>query len=128
MKPLMVEVIAYAPTQFYHCAHCEVVWNELEAPSVKKWHDETLESSMPADMMQDYKSLSDWILNSVERYGGRVVFKVIDAASVEGFIKSIRYRVRQYPAVIVEGGEKLIGTDFAKAESLIDRQLAHQPA
>ncbi len=27
-RPLMIEIVAYAPTAFYHCTHCEVVWKE----------------------------------------------------------------------------------------------------
>jgi hypothetical protein len=128
MKPLMVEVIAYAPTQFYHCMHCEVLFQEADVKGVKKFHADTLETSMPADMMQDYRNLSDWILNSVERFGGRVVFKVIDAASMEGLLKSVRYGVRKYPAVVIDGKTKQTGADFQKAEALIDQSLALQPA
>ena len=128
MKPLMVEVIAYAPTQYYHCMHCEVVFNEAEVEGVKKFHDDALETSMPPEMMQEYRHLSDWVLNAVEHYGGKVVFKVIDAASMEGLLKSVRYGVRKYPAVVINGKEKQTGTDFKKAESLIDKKLALQPA
>jgi hypothetical protein len=128
MKPLMVEVIAYAPTQFYHCMHCEVVFKEAEVEGVKKFHDDAVETSMPPEMLNEYRHLSDWVLNAVERYGGKVVFKVIDAASMEGLLKSVRYGVRNYPAVVINGKEKQIGTDFKKAESLIDKNLALQPA
>lgn len=128
MKPMMVEIIAYAPTQFYHCQHCEVVWNAAEMPNVKKWHTETLETSMPPEMMQDYRNLSDWVINAAEHYGGRVVFKVIDAASLEGVYKSLRYGVRRYPAIVIEGKGKVIGADFTQAGALIDQKLAHPPA
>lgn len=124
MKPLMVEIIAYAPTQFYHCQHCEVVWNAAEMPNVKKWHDETLETSMPPEMMQEYRHLSDWVIKAAEHYGGRVVFKVVDAASFEGVYKSLRYGVRKFPAIVLEGKAKTIGEDFHQAEQLIDQHLA----
>lgn len=123
MKPLTVEVIAYAPTQFYHCQHCEVVFREAELQGVKKFHADAVETSMPADMMEEYRQLSDWILEAVERYGGQVVFKVVDAASMEGLLKSVRYGVHRYPAVVVNGKEKQTGTDFKKAEAMIDRTL-----
>ncbi len=124
MKPLMVEVIAYAPTQFYHCQHCEVVFEHADVSGIKKAHKDILETSIPPDLMKDYQSLSDWIIGAAERFGGRVVFKVIDAASVEGLLKSVRYGVRKYPAVVIEGQEKQIGTDFGKAETIISRRLA----
>ncbi len=68
------------------------------------------------------------VLNAVERYGGRVVFKVIDAASFEGLLKSLRYGVPKYPTVIVEGKEKQSGADFRKAEALINQRLTFAPA
>ena len=128
MKPLTVQVIAYAPTQFFHCTHCEVLFQEADVKGVKKFHADAMETSMPPDMMQEYRNLSDWVLNAVERYNGRVVFKIIDAASIEGLLKSVRYGVRKYPAVIVNGKAKQTGGDFSRAESLIDQNLALLPA
>ncbi len=128
MKPMLVEIIAYAPTQFYHCAHCEVVWNAAEMPNVQKWHNESLETSMPPEMMKEYNHLSDWVINAAEHYGGRVVFKVVDAASLEGVYKSLRFGVRKYPAIVIEGKGKVIGEDFHKAETLIEQQLAVETA
>lgn len=128
MSPLMVEVIAYAPTQFFHCQHCEFVFETAGVDGVKKFHKEAMQSSIPSEMMKEYQDLSDWIMNAVERYGGRVVFKVIDATSVEGLLKSIRYGVRKYPAVVVNGKDKQIGADFKRAETLIDRRLTAQAA
>ena len=128
MKPLTVEVIAYAPTQFFHCTHCEVLFQEADVKGVKKFHADAVETSMPPDMMQEYRNLSDWVLGAVERYNGRVVFKIIDAASMEGLLKSVRYGVRKFPAVIVNGKAKQTGGDFSRAESLIDQNLALLPA
>ncbi len=128
MGPLMVEVIAYAPTQYYHCQHCEVVWKEAEIDGVKKFHDDAVQTSIPPELFKEYQLLSDWVIESVERYGGRVVFKVIDAASFEGLLKSVRYGIRKYPAVIVDGKERSIGPDFGAAEALISKRLEAQPA
>ncbi len=49
---------------------------------------------------------------------------VVDVASIEGFWKSIRHGLRHYPAVVVAGSEKFVGTDLAAADRVIDRQLA----
>lgn len=124
MPPLMVEIIAYAPTQFYHCKHCEVIWQATEAPGTKKWHDDMLETSMPAEMMQEYRNLSDWIINAAEQYGGRVVFQVIDATTLQGVWKAFKHRVRKFPAVIIDGTAKSIGENYALAQTLIDQRLA----
>lgn len=128
MKPLMVEIIAYAPTQYFHCQHCEVVWNQAKVDGVKEFHRDAQESSLPPEMMAEYRSLSDWVLRTVERHGGRVVFKVIDAASVEGILKSLRYGMRRYPAFVIAGKEKLAGADLPQVEAAITRHLAFQSA
>ncbi len=120
-KPLLVEVLAYAPTQFFHCQHCELIWQQAGAS--QGFHQETLSSSLPPEIQQEYAALSSWVLNTVESYGGRVLFKVIDAASFEGLLKSARYGARRYPAFIVGGKDKYIGTNFDQAKSLIDQQL-----
>src|SRR5512135_859212 len=123
MKPLMVEVIAYAPTQYFHCQHCEVVWKSAEDEGIKKFHADAVQTSIPPELMKEYQNLSDWVIGAAERFGGRVVFKVIDAASFEGLLKSVRYGVRKYPAVIVDGKEKQIGADYEQAEVLIGKHL-----
>ncbi len=128
MKPVMVEILAYAPTQYFHCQHCEVLWNQAEVKGVKEFHADALESSMPPEMMREYQGLSDWVLDAVEHYGGSVVFKVIDAASFEGVFKTLRYGARRYPAFIVNGKGKYVGGDFKQAEALIEQQLQMQAA
>ena len=124
MKPLTVEIIAYAPTQYFHCQHCELVWDQAQIDGVKKFHADALETSIPPEMMQEYQSLSDWIRNTVKQYSGRVTFRVVDAASVEGVWKTLRYGVRKYPAFVIEGKDKLMGTDFAQVEARINQHLA----
>jgi len=123
MKPLTVEIIAYAPTQYFHCQHCEVFWKATDTGGVKKFHADALETSIPSEMMQEYRSLSDWVLAAVERFGGRVTFKIVDAMSLEGVLKSLRYRVRRFPALVIAGKGTPIGTDFQKAEGLIREHL-----
>jgi hypothetical protein len=127
MKPLAVEIIAYAPTQYFHCQHCELVWDQAQIDGVKKFHADALETSIPPEMMQEYQSLSDWIRNTVKRYSGRVTFRVVDAASVEGVWKTLRYGVRKYPAFVIEGKHKLTGTNFAQVEARINQRLGDQP-
>ncbi len=121
MKPVRVEIIAYAPTAFYHCQHCEVAFQEVGFG--QQIHHEQLAHALPEDLTHDYQAISDWVRALVDHYCGQVVIKVIDAASLEGFWKSLRYRVRRYPAVIVEGKEKHVGTEFAAVERIIDRYL-----
>ncbi len=120
-KPILVEILAYAPTQFFHCQHCELVWQQAGVGA--RLHQEQLESSIPQDLQKEYADISNWVRAAVELYGGRVVFKIVDAASMEGLVKSVRYNARHYPAIIVAGKAKYIGTDFAQAQRLIDERV-----
>lgn len=119
-RAVRVEVLTYAPTAFYHCQHCELTFQE--AGFGRRIRAEQLAHALPEDLLQDYQKLSDWVRALTEHFCGQAVVKVIDAASVEGFWKSLRYRVRRYPAVIVEGKEKC-GTDFGAVCGLIERHL-----
>jgi len=124
-KPLLVEIVTYAPTAFYHCTHCEIVWRETGFSTGV--HEEQIASALPPEMMQDYRAVSDWVQRLFRQYCDRVVVKVIDAASIEGFWKILRHGLKQYPAVIV-GQAKFAGTDFRAAEAEIAHRLEVVPA
>ena len=79
--------------------------------------------SLPEDLGLEFSRVSEWIRTIVERHGPRIHVQVIDAASVEGVLKSIRHRVRRYPAVIVGGREKSVGGDLEALEPVIERHL-----
>jgi hypothetical protein len=122
-RPLLVEIIAYAPTAYYHCTHCEVAWQEMGKSN--RVHQEQLESSLPEDLRRDYQIVSDWVREMFRVHCDNIVLKVIDAASIEGFIKSLKYNARRYPAVIVNGRNRFIGSQML---SLASDEIAHQLA
>jgi len=125
-KPLLIEIVAYAPTAFYHCTHCEVVWKETGFS--QGLHEEQVASALPPDLQQDYQAVSDWVRRLFQIHCDRVLVKVIDATSLEGFWKSLRHGLRRYPAVVVDGRATFRGTDFAAVETEIARRLETAPA
>ena len=119
-----VKVIAYAPTVFTHCQHCEVAFGEVGiGEQVRR---EEAASALPEDLALEFARLSDWIRRIVERHGSRIHVEVIDAASVEGVMASLRHRVWRHPAVVVDDKSAVIGNDFAAAEPLIARALTRR--
>ena len=125
-KPLLVEIIAYAPTAYYHCTHCEVAWQEMGANN--RIHEEQLESSLPEDLIKEYETVSNWVKEMFRVHCDAIVLKVIDAASIEGFYKSLKYNTRHYPAVIVNGKSRFIGSQmFPAASEEISHRLESQP-
>lgn len=122
-RPLLVEIIAYAPTAFYHCTHCEVAWREMGKSN--RVHEEQLESSLPEDLIREYEAVSSWVKEMFRVHCDRIVLKVIDATSIEGFFKSLKYNARRYPAVIVNGGSRFIGSQMLlSASEEIARRLS----
>jgi hypothetical protein len=125
-EPLLVEIIAYAPTAFYHCTHCEVAWQEMGKSN--RVHEEQLESSLPEDLIKEYETVSNWVKEMFRVHCDAVVLKVIDAASIEGFYKSLKYNVRHYPAVVVNHKSRFVGSQrLASASEEIAQQLASRP-
>ena len=123
--PLLVEIIAYAPTAFYHCAHCEVAWREMGKSN--RVVEEQLESSLPEDLQREYLAVSDWVKEMFRVHCDRLTVKVIDAASIEGAFKSLRHNARTYPAVIVNQRGRFVGKDaLATAAGEINRLLNGQ--
>jgi len=122
-KPLLVEIIAYAPTAYYHCTHCEVTWREMGATN--RIHEEQLSSSLPEDLIKEYQIVSDWVREMFRAHCDGILLKVIDAASVEGFYKSLKYNARRYPAVIINGRRRFIGSQMLPSAS---EEIAHQLA
>jgi hypothetical protein len=121
-KPIQVEVLAYAPVAFFHCRHCEVVWQPTGVG--EHLRQEQLDSSLPEDLKKEYRELSDWVRQMKADYGERIAFSVIDAASIEGWLKSVRYRLHKYPAVIVDGKQKITGCDcFGQATTVIRQKM-----
>ncbi len=123
-EPLLVEIVAYAPTAFYHCTHCEVIWKETGFSAGV--HEEQLRSALPPDLLDEYQALSDWARHLMEVYGSRVGIRVVDAASLLGVWQTARHRLRRYPAVLV-GGRQFEGPDFAAAELEIERRVRAAP-
>src|SRR5258707_13398660 len=103
-EPLLVEIVAYAPTAFYHCTHCEIIWKETGFSAGV--HEEQVQSALPPDMLQDYQAVSDWVHHLFQTYADHLIVKVVDAASLEGVWKTARHELRLYPAVIVAGGPR----------------------
>jgi hypothetical protein len=117
MQPLSVQVITYAPTVFRHCQHCEVAFEGLGLG--ERMHRAEAADALPDDLLTDFSRVSDWVHRLLDRHGPQVAVTVIDAASIEGFWKSLRHRARRYPAVVVDGRT----VDLDDAGALIELRL-----
>lgn len=121
MEPVSVQVITYAPTVFRHCQHCEVAIAGIGLG--ERIHRAEAANALPEDLLQDFQQVSDFVHALLERHGGRVSVSVIDAASIEGVWKSLRYGVRRYPAVVVDGRDRIVGPDFAAIGRVVEQRV-----
>jgi len=123
-KPLTITIIAYAPTTFYHCQHCELTFRNVGIG--ERLRRQEAAQSLPEDLGLEFARVSDWVRSIVERHGPRVHLDVVDAVSIEGVLASLRHRVFGYPAVVVDGRPMNLRTDadFEQASAAIERRLA----
>ena len=89
----------------------------------QKVHREQLESGLPDDLAAEFHSLSGWAQALRAQYGPRVIFRLVDAASIEGFFKSLFRWLHRYPAFVVDG-RTYIGSDLSCVDVLISESLA----
>jgi hypothetical protein len=122
VRPVEVEIVTYAPTVFYHCQHCEIAFGRTSIG--ESVHREQARAALPDDLREQFQDVSNWVHDLAERFGDRIRVKVVDAASIEGVLKSLRYRVRKYPAVIVARKDKQVGTDFQALTPVIEKHVA----
>lgn len=112
-RPLLVEIIAYAPTAYYQCTHCEIAWRGMGMSNHVQ--EEQMDSSLPADLAMEYAAVSEWVKEIFRIHCDGVTVKVIDAASLEGLLKSLRYNARRYPAIIVNQKDRFTGKNALTA-------------
>lgn len=81
------------------------------------------DSGLPDDLRQEFHNLSEWAHALPGKFAGRVSLRVVDAVSLEGFVKSLFRRFWKYPAFTV-AGRRYVGSDFSRVDALITERLA----
>jgi hypothetical protein len=114
MRPIHLEVIAPTFQGLGICSSCELVFSEAglgEHPAERDLKE------YPEEWQHGFHRLTNWVYDLAERYGDRILIKVIDPRSFEGLAKSLRYRVRRYPTWIVNGKTRVVGWDRQSLEA-----------
>jgi hypothetical protein len=106
MSACLLEVITPTPTEFYHCLHCEQIFGQADIGG--KVRAEELER-YPSDIREDITRLQTWLDEILERYKERIQIRIIDPASPEGLVISVRHWVRRYPTFLINRRHKVIG-------------------
>ncbi len=120
MRPILLEIVTRAITTYDTCRNCKVLFNK--AGLDKKLHQKEIEE-YPPDLKEDNVKLYDWIRELSRLYKHRLRINVIEVQSLLGFYKSLRHRIRKYPAFIVEGKETYSGWDRNRLEEILDKYI-----
>jgi hypothetical protein len=120
MRPILLEIVTQMITSYGQCRRCEIVFDE--AGLNKKFHQKETDE-YPQDLREESIKLSDWIRELTRLYKHRLLIKLIDVQSLLGVYKSLRHRIRKYPAFIIEGKEVYTGWDKNQLESLLDKYI-----
>jgi len=92
---------------------------------LKEKRDRSILNDYPEDLKEDYLFLSTWIKELSMRYREKILIRITDAQSLQGFYKSIRYRAFRYPAFIINGRKKYTGKDKDQLESLLQEEMGN---
>jgi hypothetical protein len=119
-QPVLLEILAHVPTDFFHCLHCERLFDMagIGAPV----HGE-MQADYPSHVVDEAARLATWLQDLSARYGEQLHVRIIDPQSLEGFFKSLRYWVRRYPTFIIDRRTKHIGWELAALEQLLADQV-----
>jgi len=79
----------------------------------------------PEDVREDYLFLSGWVRELSQKYRERILIRITDAQSLQGFCKSIRYRAFRYPVFIINKKRKYTGKDKVQLDSLLQEELGN---
>jgi hypothetical protein len=77
----------------------------------------------PQELKDEYLLLSEWVRELARQYEGKLMISIIDAKSLEGFLKSLRYGVRRYPTFIINKKKKYAGVDKTELQTLLKEAL-----
>ncbi len=93
----------------------------------RKVQRELMDSGLPEDLKAEFHQLSEWAHTLPTKFGGGVNVRLVDAASIEGFFKSLIRRFWRHPAFAVEG-LRYVGSDFTRVDALISEALRRKEA
>lgn len=111
-----IEVISFLPEGWGICLSCEMLM--ARANLDQSPHERGMEE-YPPEWQEEFRKLSDFIIDLSVRYGDDVLIRIFDPRSLQGLWKSIRYGVHRYPTFIINGQEKVTGLDQQSMESTL---------
>ena len=120
-QPVRLQVFAHIPTDFFHCSHCERMFDIAGVGASVHRENQT---AYPPDVLEEAERLAAWLQDLSARYGDQIHIRVVDPQSPEGFAKSLRYLVGRYPTFVINQRVKHTGWEPAPLDRLLEEQIA----
>jgi hypothetical protein len=77
----------------------------------------------PADVKEDHLFLTNWLCELAQKYQNKIRIKIINASSLRGVFKSIRFWTQTYPTFIVNKKETYCGSDKSRLDIILKGHL-----
>lgn len=120
MKPISLEVVANVLTTLTSCRSCKLIFKDA---GVEDEVNREILQEYPEALRDEYVRLSAWIKDISALYKESVRIRIIDAASLAGVYKAVRYWFRTYPAFIVDKKDVVSGWDRKRLREALDARL-----
>ncbi len=120
MKPISLEVVANVPTTLTSCRSCTLIFKDA---GVEDEVNKEILQEYPEALRDEYVHLSNWIREISALYKDSVCIRIIDAASMAGLFKAVRYWFRTYPAFIVDRKHVISGWDRKRLREILDAHV-----
>jgi hypothetical protein len=114
--PIALEVLAYSPTDFFHCMYCERLFDAMGIGAEVRREART---GYPSRIVDEAWRLSTWLQDLSANYGEQLRIRVIDPQSPEGLYGSLQHWIRVYPTFIINRRKKYSGWDRETLERLL---------
>jgi hypothetical protein len=82
----------------------------------------------PPDLLEEQQKLSTLMVELIRYFKDDITIHVIDPQSLMGIITFIKYRVRKYPAFIIDGKELIIGWNRDALDDAIKTGMSYRDA
>lgn len=110
-----IEIVTISPIMLGHCNNCEILMNSFGANHTRSQLDE-----YPQEILDQSLKITEFI-NSIS---GKfyISVSIIEAFSVRGLLKLIRFKNRKLPIIIVNG-KKISNGNLINIEPLAQQTL-----
>ena len=122
-KQIKLEILSLLPITYKQWPSCEEFFDQSGIG--QQVHNQIL-GEYPQDLLKEHQQLSALVVELINRFSDELSIHVIDPQSLPGILKSLKFRVRKYPAFIIDDQELIVGWDRAALDLAIENRSSGQ--